>query len=1165
MASRNQLTPILRTLARSSTRLGRNARSQPSLTVRYLSTSQPRPFQRSLDRQGKFTSETYPDLKRDERFSQLTPEHVNYFRELLGKESAVIDGVSSDSAADDLEPFNSDWMRKYRGHCKLALRPGSTEEVSKILKYCNDKKLAVVPQGGNTGLVGGSVPVFDEIVISMGRMNQIHEFDEVSGTLVVDAGVILETADHFLAEKGYIFPLDLGAKGSCQIGGNLSTNAGGLRLLRYGSLHGTVLGIEAVLPDGTIIDDLCKLRKNNTGYDIKQLFIGSEGTIGIITKATIQCPQRSKAQNVAYFGLESFEKVQQAFREAKGQLSEILSAFELMDEGSQTLVTDVTKNRRPLDDKYPFYCLIETSGSNSDHDSEKLQAFLEDVMEKGIVLDGTLAQDETQIKALWGWREGITEALSHLGSAYKYDVSIPLKQMYQLVEDTRARVDEAGLLGDTDEHPVRAVIGYGHMGDSNLHLNVSTRRYDERVEKVLEPFIYEWIAERQGSISAEHGLGIAKKKYIGYSRSATMIGLMKQIKGLYDPVSLSLVVAWAPLLKHTKVHNIWGRRRHVPALAHDPSRTLHDDKRSIFPSPHNDEMVGVPGKYKGCNTCRLRRVKCDNERPFCKKCIDSGRDCAGYERETVFIIGTIEDQGRCSSHPPRVVKSSSSSSSSSKRAGRSTPSARSSPGSKSEEKEGASSNRPQLPLPPPPPPPLPPRLSLELVPDQPLQPAWDDLISLSNSASGKRYLVQIAAVHTNLQDVARGPGNGGTGDDDADNDDDGRSSGGNSSSSSNKFTFLSFPPYEPPDPQPLLNEDDFRLRSQCMVHLSSPLEDNRSETTTTTDSICLFLYEHNNSVIFSNQPPWKDQTIQNNTVRRLGPEAFRSFPNHHFFVRVYRHNAISAALLNRKPTFLSSPEWLTSPFEHHPKSVFDRLFDIAVLLPSIFARADHILPQEQTLARRLMAQDLLTNCLNVERQFEQWYSSVLSSSQQNPGQPGSSELEEVFWIEDSESGSGFMTFADTFAFRDGVTATMFIYYWTFLVTFYPVMERLYWTIFEPVVDGAIPQTMPVLPSHLQQINPLKYSCGKTVREFAANICRSLDFALNSTVQPDMLVVPLFVVRQFYTRVPGMFPGITDDGRLELMWCEAFRQRLLTKGQDILDVVQSKKWVDLAGY
>jgi FAD/FMN-containing dehydrogenase len=485
----------------------------------------------------KFTSETYPEIRRDSKFSEITPEHVQFFKKLLGKDSAVIDGVTKD-ATDDIEPFNGDWMRKYRGHTKLVLKPGSTEEVSKVLKYCNDNMLAVVPQGGNSGLVGGSVPVFDEIVINMSRMNQIRSFDEVSGALVVDAGCILEVVDGYLGEKGHIFPLDLGAKGSCHIGGNVATNAGGLRLLRYGSLHGNVLGIEAVLPDGTIVDDLSKLRKNNTGYDLKQLFIGAEGTIGIITGVCILCPQRSKAINVAFFGLESFEKVQKAFQEAKGQLSEILSAFELMDSHSQDLVHKVTGNKRPLESEHPFYCLIETSGSNSDHDNEKLEKFLEHVMEQEIVSDGVVAQDETQVKSLWGWREGIPECLGHWGGVYKYDLSIPINELYTLVEDTRAKIDKAGLIGESDEHPVVGVVGYGHMGDSNLHLNVATRRYDKKIEKELEPFVYEWIAKRNGSISAEHGLGLAKKNYIGYSRSDTMIQLMKQIKNLYDPVSI---------------------------------------------------------------------------------------------------------------------------------------------------------------------------------------------------------------------------------------------------------------------------------------------------------------------------------------------------------------------------------------------------------------------------------------------------------------------------------------------------------------------------------------------------------------------------------------------------------------------------------------------------
>lgn len=492
--------------------------------------------QYSTTEQPSFTSDAYPSLKRKPSFAEITPAHVQHFKDLLGAPAAVIDGVNNADAADDIEPYNRDWMKKYRGHTRLVLRPANTAQVSQILQYCNENKLAVVPQGGNTGLVGGGVPVFDEIVVNLGRMNNVRSFDENSGVLVADAGVILEVAEKYLAEKNHVFPLDLGAKGSCQLGGNVATNAGGLRLLRYGSLHGTVLGVEAVLPDGTVVDDLCTLRKNNTGYDLKHLFIGAEGTIGIITGVSVICPQRPKAVNVAYFGLESYEQLRRAFLEAKGQLSEILSAFELMDGRSQDLVHRVTGLKRPLDTPCPFYCLVETSGSNGEHDSAKLEAFLEDVMDKSIVADGVLAQDASQAQQLWRWREGITEALSHVGGTYKYDVSIPLDELYALVDDCRERLTKAGLVGDDDRFPVRDVLGYGHMGDSNLHLNVAVRRYDKEVERMIEPWVYEWIALRNGSISAEHGLGLAKREFVGYSRSDTMVRLMKQIKNLYDPV-----------------------------------------------------------------------------------------------------------------------------------------------------------------------------------------------------------------------------------------------------------------------------------------------------------------------------------------------------------------------------------------------------------------------------------------------------------------------------------------------------------------------------------------------------------------------------------------------------------------------------------------------------
>ncbi|KAK6464647.1 hypothetical protein DFJ63DRAFT_317942 [Scheffersomyces coipomensis] len=476
------------------------------------------------------TAETYADkVQRDERFKALDAEDIQYFKSILN--DSIIENE------DDLLFYNEDWMRKYRGQSKLLLKPKTTEQVSQILKYCNDKKLAVVPQGGNTGLVGGSIPVFDEIILSLSSINKIRSFDSVSGILKCDAGVILETADQYLADQGYIFPLDLGAKGSCHVGGVVATNAGGLRLLRYGSLHGSVLGLEAVLPDGTIYNSMDSLRKDNTGYDLKHLFIGSEGSIGVITGVSILCPARPQAFNVAFLGVSSYEAVQQVFNDARKELSEILSAFEFMDLNSQRLVGQYLKSDHPIESaEYPFYVLIETSGSNKDHDDEKLETFLGTAMENGLVEDGIIAQDETQLKNLWNWRENIPEASQMNGGVYKYDVSIPLKDLYGLVEAANERLEAAGIVDFEDaSKPVVKAVGYGHIGDGNLHLNVAVRQYSKAVEKVLEPFVYEWVSSKKGSISAEHGLGFQKKNYISYSKSDIEIKLFKDIKKHYDP------------------------------------------------------------------------------------------------------------------------------------------------------------------------------------------------------------------------------------------------------------------------------------------------------------------------------------------------------------------------------------------------------------------------------------------------------------------------------------------------------------------------------------------------------------------------------------------------------------------------------------------------------
>ncbi|KLU82038.1 hypothetical protein MAPG_01117 [Magnaporthiopsis poae ATCC 64411] len=478
-------------------------------------------------------------------------------------------------------------------------------------------------------------------------------------------------------------------------------------------------------------------------------------------------------------------------------------------------------------------------------------------------------------------------------------------------------------------------------------------------------------------------------------------------------------------------------------------------------------MVGVPGKYKGCNTCRLRRVKkCDNERPFCRKCIDSGRKCEGYERERIFIIGTPEQGGRCSSHPRRNVPSRSS-----KKA--STP-ARSDTSSRSEEPERVKQEDADQ------------GERLELVAIEPLRPAWDDIVALSRR--GTVYHAQISALNTSLAAIVH---------------DDEMSRG--------KATRLFFPPYIPPDTRPSMGNDEFGLRSHCMAHLSE-MEETRNEVgeTVGTNSICLFLFEQqqqNTSMSSSISTPWAGASAQGSSASQPVPGSFRNFPAHHFFVRVLRHNGICTALLNRKSTFLAEHEWTTVPWESHPKSALDRLFDVLALLPR----------------------------------------------PPGAGRPDNDERPDSGGLETR------IPFADALAFRDGATALGLSHYWTALVCLWPCMERLHQAIFQPVLDE-FPQMFPDLPDALLHVDPARYAAKET-RELAACICRSLDGTLAATVQPDLVAVPLAVAEGFFRELNAS----TGDGALELMWCEAFRSRLTAKGQDIADVIQGRDWAELARF
>ncbi|KAM6152205.1 D-2-hydroxyglutarate dehydrogenase, mitochondrial isoform 2-T2 [Erethizon dorsatum] len=282
-----------------------------------------------------------------------------------------------------------------------------------------------------------------------------------------------------------------------------------------------------VLADGTVLDCLTSLRKDNTGYDLKQLFIGSEGTLGVITAVSILCPSRPKAVNVAFLGCPGFAEVLQVFSTCKGMLGEILSAFEFMDAECMQLARQHLHLTRPVRES-PFYILVETSGSNADHDVEKLDGFLEQALGSGLVTDGTVGTDQSKVQALWALRERITEALSHDGYVFKYDISLPVERFYDLVTDLRARLGPFA----------KRVVGYGHLGDGNLHLNVTAEAFSAELLAALEPYVYSWTAAQQGSVSAEHGLGFKKKDVLGYSKPTAAVQLMWQLKALLDPRGL---------------------------------------------------------------------------------------------------------------------------------------------------------------------------------------------------------------------------------------------------------------------------------------------------------------------------------------------------------------------------------------------------------------------------------------------------------------------------------------------------------------------------------------------------------------------------------------------------------------------------------------------------
>ena len=438
----------------------------------------------------------------------------------------------------DLEPYLVEARRLYRGATRLVVRPASTAEVAAVVRICAEAGLAIVPQGGNTGLVGGGVPPEDRdnIVLALGRMNHIRAIDPVNFTMTVEAGCILANLHQAAAESDRLFPLSLGAEGSCQIGGNLSTNAGGIAVLRYGNTRELTLGVEVVLPDGRVWDGLRGLRKDNTGYDLKQLFIGGEGTLGIITAATIKLFPKPREIETAFLGLARVEDAMSLFAHARAASADQLTAFELIPRaGLDLALAHIPGTIDPLDARQPWYVLLEMSSSQTESGIRALlERLLETALAEGLVADGVIAESGAQAKDLWRIREAIVEAQLYSGSI-KHDVSVPVSRVAEFINRASAGVG--------DRLPGIRPIAFGHVGDGNIHFNLTQPEGMDKAAYLarwqeFNDIVHAVVRDLSGSISAEHGVGTMKRDEITHYKPAVEIELMRRVKHAFDPANI---------------------------------------------------------------------------------------------------------------------------------------------------------------------------------------------------------------------------------------------------------------------------------------------------------------------------------------------------------------------------------------------------------------------------------------------------------------------------------------------------------------------------------------------------------------------------------------------------------------------------------------------------
>jgi FAD/FMN-containing dehydrogenase len=440
----------------------------------------------------------------------------------------------------DAEPLLTDWRGRYHGKARAIVKPSSTEQVAQVMALCARHEVCVVPQGGNTGLVGGATPseAGDAVIVSLARMEKIRELDIGNDTVTVEAGCTLQQIQELAASVDRLFPLSLASEGSCQIGGNISTNAGGTAVLRYGNMRALVLGLEAVLPDGRIWNGLRGLRKDNTGYDMKQMFIGAEGTLGVVTAAVLKLFPALRAHATAWVALDSADAAIELLARCRAVCGEALTSFELMSRSQLDVVyQEVPDTRDPLDGRSPLVLLIELADPS--HDAP-LAALLENVigtaLEDGIALDAALPASEAQSAALWHIRHIVSEANVRFGASVTHDISLPISQIPQCLAQTEAKLLEAGLVEGA------RFLYVGHVGDGNIHsivlfphtvwARIADR--DARADAIGK-IVNGMAVQYGGSISAEHGIGRAHREELPHYKSDVELDMMRAIKHALDP------------------------------------------------------------------------------------------------------------------------------------------------------------------------------------------------------------------------------------------------------------------------------------------------------------------------------------------------------------------------------------------------------------------------------------------------------------------------------------------------------------------------------------------------------------------------------------------------------------------------------------------------------